>query len=278
MPPLEGLQELVVTISSPVNCDVTGFGQVTYSVPPVPYEVTKELVAVGDDWLYRKGTSEPPSDWNELLFTPDGSWLTGPTPIGYERSSGYESCIATDVSDMYNSYLSVYMRKIFTVDDPNLLTSLTLGISYDDGYIAYINGIPVHSQNPPDPVAYNTPLSTDHEGSCSSNLPEYDLIAFIGALEPGDNVLAIQIHNKNLTSSDFLLIPALSSVATPVPGDVEPDGDIDYADFAELALSWQATLSDANYNEHLDIDSTPPDGAIDMLDLLVFAQNWMAGI
>lgn len=128
--------------------------------------------------------------------------------IGDERSSGYESCIATDVNDMYNSYLSVYMRKIFTVNDPCMLTSLTLGISYDDGYIAYINGTEVHSQNPPNPVAYNTPLSTDHEGSCG-NVPEYDISAFIGALKSGDNVLAIQIHNKNLTSSDFLLVPAL---------------------------------------------------------------------
>ena len=276
MPPLEGLEEFVVTISSPVNCDLTGFQQVTYSVPPVPYEVTKELVVAGDDWLYRKGTSEPPADWNERLFTPDGSWLTGATPIGYERSSGYESCIATDVSDMYDSYLSVYMRKTFTINDPTMLTSLTLGISYDDGYIAYINGLPVHSQNPPDPVAYNTPLSTDHEGSCSSNLPEYDLSAFIGALEPGDNVLAIQIHNKNLTSSDFLLIPALSSVATPTPGDIEPDGDIDLNDFAGFALSWLTSSGEEGYNPYCDIN-TPPDYTIDTLDLKVFAENWLAG-
>ena len=275
-PGLKDSQEFDITISTPVNAELTGFQQITVTVPPVPYEVTKELVVVGDDWLYRKGTSEPPSDWNELLFTPDETWLTGATPIGYERHSGYESCIVTDVSDMYNSYLSVYARKIFTVDDPNMLTSLTLGISYDDGYIAYINGVPVHSQNPPNPIAYNTPLSTDHEGSCSSNLPEYDLIAFITALEPGDNVLAIQIHNKNLTSSDFLLIPALSSVATPTPGDFEPDGDVDFQDFAVLALSWQSSSGDGNYNPYCDIN-TPPDYSIDMLDLLVFVDNWLAG-
>ncbi len=275
--PAEPIEEAVVTLSSPVNADITGYSTVTYSVPPVPYEVAADHVAVGDDWLYRKGTSEPPSDWNELLFTPDGSWLTGATPIGYERNSGYETCIATDVSDMYDSYLSVYMRKIFTVDDPGLVTSFTLGISYDDGYIAYINGTEVHSQNPPNPVAYNTPLSTDHEGSCG-NVPEYDISAFIGDLESGDNVLAIQIHNKNLTSSDFLLVPALSSVATPVPGDTEPDGDIDNADFAELAFSWQSSSGDGNYNEHLDIDIAGPDGSIGMPDLLVFVANWMAGI
>jgi len=275
-PGLKDSQEFDITISAPVNAELTGFQQITVTVPSVPYEVTKELVVVGDDWLYRKGTSEPPSDWNELLFTPDETWLTGATPIGYERHSGYESCIVTDVSDMYNSYLSVYARKLFTVDDPNMLTSLTLGISYDDGYIAYINGVPVHSQNPPNPIAYNTPLSTDHEGSCSSNLPEYDLTAFITALEPGDNVLAIQIHNKNLTSSDLLLIPALSSVATPTPGDFEPDGDVDFQDFAVLALSWQSSSGDGNYNPYCDIN-TPPDYSINMLDLLVFVDNWLAG-
>ncbi|MHC4231143.1 MAG: hypothetical protein ACYSTW_00885, partial [Planctomycetota bacterium] len=152
MPPAVGLDTLKVSISGPVNADLTGYQQVTYSVP---YEIATDHIVIGDDWLYRKGTSEPPSNWNELTFTPDGSWLTGPTPIGYENSSGYQSCLATDLTDMHGSYMSVYLRKTFRISDPSLLTSLAFGVSYDDGYIAYINGVQVHSQNPPASPAYN---------------------------------------------------------------------------------------------------------------------------
>ena len=273
MPPAAGLDTLKVSILNPVNAELTGYQQVTYSIP---YEIATDHIVIGDDWLYRKGTSEPPSNWNDLTFTPDGTWLTGPTPIGYENSSGYESCIATDLTDMSGSYYSVYARKVFNVFDPSLMTSLVFGISYDDGYIAYINGVQVHSQNPPNPVAYNAQPSTDHEGSCGST-PQFDISGFIPVLVPGENVLAIQIHNKGITSSDFLLIPELKSVANPIPGDVEPDGDIDFQDFAALASGWMSTSSDAGYNEHLDIDDSPGDGTIDILDLRVLAENWLAG-
>ncbi len=277
IPPLAGLTELEITISSPINADITGYSTIIYSVPPVPYEISRDIILVGDDWRFRKGTSEPPSNWNDLGFTPDESWLTGPTPFGYENNSGYESCIATDLTDMYGSYYSIYMRKTFIVDDPARLTNLALGISYDDGYIAYINGVQVHSQNPPNPVAYNGQPSTDHEGSCGSNPPEFDISGFISELMPGENVLAIQVHNKGITSSDFLIVPELSIIAIPIPGDIEPDGDIDFQDFSALASSWMLTSSDAGYNEHLDIDDSPGDGTIDTLDLRVLAENWLAG-
>ena len=278
--PLAVFDEVEFTISNPVNADITGQTVVKYFVPvppPVPYEIEKDIIVVGDDWLYRKGTSEPPSDWNELGFTPDGSWFTGATPIGYERNSGYELCIATEVNDMYNSYWSVYARKTFTIDDPSDVTEMELVIDFDDGYIAYINGVEVDSQNPPNPVVYNEEASATHEAACNGSTEPRDLSAYISLLVSGENVFAFQVHNRRFDSSDLILIPTVSIVTAPTPGDVEPDGDIDLSDFAGMALSWQADSVDVNYNEHCDIDSAVGDGTIDILDLQVLAGNWLAG-
>ncbi len=275
-PGLKDSQEFDITISAPVNAELTGFQQITVTVPAVPFEVTQKLIFEGDEWRYFKGTYEPPANWNDLTFD-DTAWLLGDTGIGYEAGTGYGPCIATNLADMQNSYWSVYARKTFTIDEPARLIGLTLHIDFDDGYIAYINGTEVHSQYPPSPVAYNRPASTsNHEASCGSTLPQYDISASISALVPGTNVLALQVHNTTIGSSDFIFIPELSIAADPYPGDFEPDGDVDLQDFAVLALSWQSSSGDGNYNPYCDIN-TPPDYSINMLDLLVFADNWLAG-
>jgi hypothetical protein len=176
----------------------------------------KPLIVEGDQWRYFKGTEEPPADWNTLSFD-DSAWPTGPTGIGYETGSGYESCIATDLTDMRNNYLSVYARREFFVEDPSQLTGLTLTMDFDDGYIAYINGIQVDSHHAPDPPAYDQPATTsNHEACCGTCLPEaVDLSDHLGDLVPGVNVLAVQVHNTSLSSSDFIFIPQLSGVVAP---------------------------------------------------------------
>ncbi len=58
-------------------------------------------------------------------------------------------------------------------------------------------------------------------------------------------------------------------------GDFDGDSDIDSADFAVLASTWQTISGDTQYNPDCDI-SNPPDKTIDALDLAVFVDNWLA--
>ena len=61
-----------------------------------------------------------------------------------------------------------------------------------------------------------------------------------------------------------------------MPGDIEPDGDIDLTDFAAFARTWLAADGEGAYNPVCDIDPAA-DGTIDILDLRVFVENWLAG-
>ena len=60
-------------------------------------------------------------------------------------------------------------------------------------------------------------------------------------------------------------------------GDFEPDGDVDFADFAALGSAWRSRPSDGNWEPSYDI-SEPNDNVIDELDLGVLAGNWLAGL
>ncbi len=66
----------------------------------------------------------------------------------------------------------------------------------------------------------------------------------------------------------ILLTPA-------TPGDVEPDRDVDFKDFAVFASAWKSKDGDTNWNVFCDI-SCPEDGVVDELDLSVFCSNWLA--
>jgi len=277
-PPLEDLRELRIELSNPAGAELTGPRRYT-----APYESTEPLILEGDHWRYFKGVNEPPADWNAIAFDDanDPNWLSGPTPIGYENGSGYEDVIATDLDDMRGAYISVYARRPFHIDDPSRLTGLTLTMDWDDGYIAYINGIEADSQYPPDSPDHDQPASGSHEACSGTGTPsgpcppdQVDLTAHIADLVPGRNVLALQVHNRARSSSDFLFIPELFAVVAPRPGDFEPDGDIDFKDYAILAAAWLTDDAHPCYNPKCDI-STPPDSAINALDLQIFAQNWL---
>ncbi len=94
-------------------------------------------INVGDIWKYFKGTSNPGSGWNDVGFN-DSGWLQGPTGIGYGDGDD-----ATVLSDMRNNYKTVYARKTFNISNASAVTGMTFNMDYDDGFVAYINGVEV---------------------------------------------------------------------------------------------------------------------------------------
>jgi hypothetical protein len=177
-----------------------------------PLSATGAFIEVGDDWRYLKGTSEastPIDAWRQQGFD-DSGWLVGPSGFGYGDGDD-----ATLLDDMQGNYVSLFIRKTFTVTDPSALTQLTLEIDHDDGFVGYLNGTEVARRqmgNPGDSVYYDS-LADPHEAGTAETI---DLSSYLGLLQTGTNVLAIQGHNASLGSSDFSLIPALRWDDTPL--------------------------------------------------------------
>ncbi len=161
----------------------------------------KVLVPTGPIAAAWRGGSEPYDD---------SGWTAGAGGIGYERGSGYENRIGLDVeAAMYNINTTCYIRIPFTVDGASLAgyNALTLRIRYDDGFAAYLNGTEVRRANAPSTLSWNAAASGGHEASESWD--SYDITAHLGALQVGENILAIHGLNTPSTSSDFLICAEL---------------------------------------------------------------------
>src|SRR4029079_4351614 len=114
--------------------------------------------------------------------------------IGYEGNPGsaneYTSLLDAVVP---NGTTSVYTRFKFNVANPSEFTSLHLGMIYDDGFIAYLNGQLIASANAPASPAWNSAAGPTNRGDevVLADYVDFNASSFLSALQAGDNVLAI---------------------------------------------------------------------------------------
>jgi|GEM_PF-5699067 spore coat protein CotH len=176
---------------------------------------TFSIIRTGETWRYRKGNSAPPNNWTSLDFD-DSDWLQGPSGFGYGDNDD-----ATILSDMQNRYLSVYIRKTFTLGSLADFSQLLLNVDYDDGFVAYLNGVEVARSNVTEnPPAFDRSATSNHEAGTPES---FDISSRISLLRTGKNVLCLQGHNVSLTSSDFSLIPSLEYVHVIPPSEEGAD-------------------------------------------------------
>lgn len=155
------------------------------------------------------------SDWTEPGFN-DSAWLRGTTGVGYD----YGGLIGLDVRAMRYTNQSVYVRIPFEVSDIAEIDELTLRMKFEDGFVAYLNGVPVAAFNADDPqnMSWNEGATSTREDSDAQVFEDFDLTHRIGALRRGRNILAIHGLNTTLSSSDLLVLPELVASSIELVG------------------------------------------------------------
>jgi hypothetical protein len=141
------------------------------------------------------------ADWTLLNFD-DSSWLEGNSGIGYGDN---------DDETIISPTIALFMRKTFEIEDLSLVSRAVLDIDYDDGFVAYINGVEVaRDLFSGDFTSYSMPSDGLHEAQLyTGNIPEryfFDKTL----LRNGSNVIAIQVHNQALSSSDLSALPVIT--------------------------------------------------------------------
>lgn len=135
----------------------------------------------------------------------DSGWTSGQGGIGYDTTPDYLPFIGINVdAALRNQNGSIFVRIPFTVATTNQLNYLMLRVRFDDGFAAFLNGQLVASANAPTALAWNSLATAGNSDSAAVQFREFDVSAFVGALHPGENVLAIQGLNITPDSSDFL--------------------------------------------------------------------------
>jgi len=180
----------------------------------------------------------------------DSTWLNGVYGIGYEAVTGAENLITTVIP---NSTASIYTRSTFVINDVTSINNVWLGADFDDGIVAWINGVEVYRSRQMlatgDPT-WNTG-ATNHESSNGPG-PNYEPQRDISAaalpwLTNGENVLAIAVYNNQPvsgSSSDLVLAPRLSYNRLPEMKYLANVSD------PLLGVTWTAeTFDDSSWND-----------------------------
>jgi hypothetical protein len=147
-------------------------------------------------FLRGKDAVSLPATWKDTGFDYT-SWNQGKAPFRYGNGAG-----GTELTDMQNSFTTLYLRSEFDCSNKDLLKEIVITADFDDGFIVWINGSEVLRTNSPAVPSYNSVAPANHESGTGEN---FTLEATEVDLVNGTNHIAIQGFNVSLNSTDFYL-------------------------------------------------------------------------
>jgi hypothetical protein len=179
------------------------------------------IIPMGSVWKYLDTGINPGSGWVDLNYN-DGTWKSGPGELGY--GDGDETTVIGYGGDSQNKYITSYFRQTFTLSAEEMdATLFSVSLVKDDGAVVYLNGTEVVRANMGCGEITRLTLaassvSGSSESSASTFLVDREL------LHAGENVLAVEVHQSDKTSSDLSFdlefsgyIPDLQNLVSSTP-------------------------------------------------------------
>jgi PKD repeat protein len=167
----------------------------------------------GSTWSYNDTGVDLGTAWKDIAYD-DSTWATGAAQLGY--GDGDEVTTLSFGPDSNNKYPTYYFRYEFNIADASIYGDLIFNLLRDDGAVVYLNGFEIIRDNmPAGAIDYNTFASVAIGGGGESTF--YNFSAN-NLLVNGDNVIAVEVHQNNGSSSDISFDMATSFVpAAPSP-------------------------------------------------------------
>ena len=95
------------------------------------------------------GSDHLGASWIDPGFD-DAPWLEVFNGVGFDMSGQLTPWLGSDVGSWMRGFnASAYLRLPFFLEDATALDALSLQMRYDDGFVAYLNGVRVASRNAP---------------------------------------------------------------------------------------------------------------------------------
>ena len=166
---------------------------------------TTTLVGEQEYWDYYDQGSLDGQDWTLNTYnTTANGWSQGQAPFGYANAGAFMQTNSNTIldygGDAGNKRPTYYLRKKFTLNEvPTSAMTFTLDYQVDDGFRFYINGHDINGWRCSAGCTYDY-VTVEWAGSN----PDTGTFTIDPAyLQLGENVLAVEIHNNSLTSSDM---------------------------------------------------------------------------
>ena len=169
------------------------------------------LITYGSGWKYLDNGTDQGIAWRSLSFD-DATWKTGNGKFGYGISG-----VTTPISygpDSKKKYITTYFRKTIVLTDFSNITSFSAGVLRDDGVVVYVNGVEVYRNNmPTGSINYLTLGKDASDNGTVTQSFTINKSAFVS----GNNVIAVEIHQKTANNADLAFDLQLSEVQDQTP-------------------------------------------------------------
>ncbi len=179
-------------------------------VTNVTTSVRALLNVTASAWRYDNSGTDRGTAWRAAAFN-DAAWSTGVGLFGRETTPGeyaYPFNTAIPASGQTGGHLTVYYRSHFNWTGGMTGFRLVATNYVDDGAVFYLNGTEVSRLRVTANPALFTSTATDQ---ANEGVAEVVTIS-PNALVLGDNVMAVEVHQVNATSSDDVFGMSLSAI------------------------------------------------------------------
>lgn len=175
------------------------------------------VLPLDDTAMYRYNrTGDQGVAWREFAFD-DSTWEGPGAPLIADESAAVEPVrtpISRFMDDGATHLSTVYFRGHFQFNGNPAAVNLLLRHVIDDAAIFYLNGVEIHRFG----FATNAVVTYASYGAGHENVWEGPFAASRASLRNGDNVLAVEVHQSDGTSSDLVFGAELSVVNDPTAG------------------------------------------------------------
>jgi uncharacterized repeat protein (TIGR01451 family) len=178
-------------------------------------------LATAPAWRYLGGgTNLDAVAWKALAYG-EPSWLTGNSALGFgtnppvRNTAIPENTTAGGGGASGARYSTMYFRKVVNIPSTAPYVSFDIRTKFDDAIIVWVNGVEVYRNNiATTPALYATwadaAIANNGADIFSVTLPVTSFIS-------GNNIIAVEIHQANITSSDLFFDLELIGNSTPPP-------------------------------------------------------------
>jgi hypothetical protein len=155
----------------------------------------REIMPKGRVWSYLDNNVDQGTAWREVGFD-DSGWSLGAAPAGFGIITGlpvFGTTIGRGIS-------TGYFRTTVNVTDLDLIAGFIFSLLVDDGVVVYVNGQEAFREG------FADGTNVIHSSLAESNGNESvfdDFEVSTNLFVEGANVVAIEVHNRSLRSSDL---------------------------------------------------------------------------
>ena len=161
----------------------------------------QDFLTTGHVWKYLDDGSDQGTAWRAMDFA-DTAWASGPSELGYGESDQATDVGWVDDPDrtgpQHNA--TTYFRTTVEIPDPASFSWFVIKLKYDDGAAVYVNGTEaVRTDNLPAGAAFDA----FSNGATPNESKHHEFIVPTTRFTPGENSLAVEVHQASAGSSDL---------------------------------------------------------------------------